>query len=645
MLMRLHLLYLLLLISPRTIFPTEGPLPFPEYAQAEMRPALADTAELNQMIGEAKRLYGKKENVAAMAIIRDAMKFAETKKITIPYTLYQIYAETALAMGDYGTAYKESEIAITLLKPTVMYRQYAEVALFRSKVLQSIGKFSSAIELLNQVAALASDKHLKGILPVVYRELSNIYNMSDDQANERKSLDMMLESSVAESDSEFISRAYFRKGEFILRRDSNIRESIRYFTEALRIRELRGDSSLFPTIINRIGWNHYLLKNYDSAMRWFRKCIVISEQQRNFAYLANSYGNIGTIRRDLKDYPGALENYGRSTAYSLNTKDWFNLSWVYKDMSDLYQAMGEYKKAYYSYVSYKQYSDSLKVQSYNTGLAEARARYQTEAKDKEVEVLALKLDRQRYLTFGFAALIILALLIGILLYRQSRLNNRRKISEMNRKIAEITQANLRQQMNPHFIFNTLNSIQYYMYQHDKIATNNYLTKFSSLMRKILENSRHTAVPIRDELDALQLYLELETLRFKDKFTYTIHIDEEIDTLLYKIPTMLIQPYVENAICHGLINREGNGRLTIEMELKGNFIVCTIEDNGIGREAAMEIKKAKNTNHNSLGTMITESRLTLANELYGHGMKVIYTDLTEKGRPAGTRVDLQIPVMT
>ena len=115
----------------------------------------------------------------------------------------------------------------------------------------------------------------------------------------------------------------------------------------------------------------------------------------------------------------------------------------------------------------------------------------------------------------------------------SKLKAKRRISEMNRKISEITQANLRQQMNPPFIFNTLNSIQYYMYQHDKLATNNYLTKFSNLMRKVLENSQHTSIPLSDELNALNLYLELESIRFKDKFDYEIKVDEEIDPLMYK----------------------------------------------------------------------------------------------------------------
>jgi LytS/YehU family sensor histidine kinase len=236
--------------------------------------------------------------------------------------------------------------------------------------------------------------------------------------------------------------------------------------------------------------------------------------------------------------------------------------------------------------------------------------------------------------------------IGIMIFRESKLKDKRRISEMNRKISEITQANLRQQMNPHFIFNTLNSIQYYMYQHDKIATNNYLTKFSSLMRKVLDNSQHTSVPLSDELSALNLYLELETIRFKDKFNYQITVDEEIDPLMHRIPTMLIQPYVENSISHGLIPMEGKGYVNVDLKLQNEYIVCTIEDNGIGRDASRERNKKKEGNHNSLGTQITASRLDLVNELYGTSLRIVYTDLkNENGEPAGTRVEIHIPIIT
>jgi LytS/YehU family sensor histidine kinase len=238
------------------------------------------------------------------------------------------------------------------------------------------------------------------------------------------------------------------------------------------------------------------------------------------------------------------------------------------------------------------------------------------------------------------------MLIGVLLYYQMKTNAKRKISEMNNKLSEITHANLRQQMNPHFIFNTLNSIQYYMYQHDKIATNNYLTKFSRLIRKILENSQLPLVSLKDELDVIQLYLELETLRFKDKFTFEVILDEEIDTLTYKIPSMLIQPYVENAVCHGLINKPANGSLLIQLKICDQHICCTIQDNGIGREAAMQIQKQKESTHNSLGTKITESRIKLTNQLYGTDLRVIYTDLKDDlNQAAGTRVELHLPLMT
>jgi len=242
---------------------------------------------------------------------------------------------------------------------------------------------------------------------------------------------------------------------------------------------------------------------------------------------------------------------------------------------------------------------------------------------------------------------ILIIAIAILLVRQNRLSTRQRLAEMDHKVSEMTQRNLRQQMNPHFIFNTLNSIQYYVFQNDKIASNNYMTKFASLIRKTLENSQHTAIPIKEELDALELYLELESLRFKEKFNWKITVDEEIDSLLYKIPTMLIQPYVENSICHGLMNKDnGKGHINVNLNLKGDYIQCIIEDNGIGREKAMQIKKKKNNNHTSLGTSITESRLKLVNSIYGKKMKIEYTDkMDDNNDGAGTRVLIYIPIIT
>ena len=136
------------------------------------------------------------------------------------------------------------------------------------------------------------------------------------------------------------------------------------------------------------------------------------------------------------------------------------------------------------------------------------------------------------------------------------------------------------------------------------------------------------------------------IRFRDKFSYSINVDDEIDTLLYKVPTMLIQPYVENSICHGLMPGDIKGTLKIDLLLENEYISCIIEDNGIGREAALEKRKKSEKNHNSLGTQIVTSRLDLVNALYGTSLKTIYTDLkNDKGEPVGTRVEIQIPILT
>jgi len=372
---------------------------------------------------------------------------------------------------------------------------------------------------------------------------------------------------------------------------------------------------------------------YDSSVYCYESSLKrYSIPGKKYSMASNALGNLGTLYRDLNKPEEAIKYYKKAIDNALKVNSLFNLQWIYMDMSDMYLKLRDTTNAYLSYVMFKKYSDAYNAVKSSQGMSDARIRYEADTRNKELQLLSLRLKNNRLLNFGFAGFIILTAVIGFLLLRGSQLKNKRRLSEMNSKISELTQANLRQQMNPHFIFNTLNSIQYYMYQHDKLATNNYLTKFSSLMRKVLDNSQHTSVPLSDELSALNLYLELESIRFKDKFDFRITIDDEIDPIMHKVPTMLIQPYVENSISHGLIPKEGKGFVHIDLKLNGSCILCTIEDNGIGREASMERNLKREGNHNSLGTRISRSRLDLLNELYGTGLQTVYSDLRdENGR--------------
>ncbi|HYG40110.1 MAG TPA: histidine kinase, partial [Cytophagales bacterium] len=178
---------------------------------------------------------------------------------------------------------------------------------------------------------------------------------------------------------------------------------------------------------------------------------------------------------------------------------------------------------------------------------------------------------------------------------------------------ELEQKLLRSQMNPHFIFNSLTSIQNYIYKEKPELAASYLGKFAKLMRLILENSRQEYIPFSKEIETLQLYLELQKVRFADKFDFQIVIDPLIDQDEVSIPPMFAQPFIENSLEHGIVHKSEQGQIKISFSLQDDYILFEVEDNGIGRAKAAQINKALKTGHHSYATTITEERLALIHE--------------------------------
>ncbi|MEM1325144.1 MAG: histidine kinase [Bacteroidota bacterium] len=219
-------------------------------------------------------------------------------------------------------------------------------------------------------------------------------------------------------------------------------------------------------------------------------------------------------------------------------------------------------------------------------------------------------------------------------------------AQFSRKIAEIEMTALRAQMNPHFLFNVLNSIKLYMVQNDARTASRYLTKFSRLIRLILNNSKVSMVTLEEELNALKLYIEMENFRFNDKFDYELNVEEGVSTGSVKIPPMVLQPYVENAIWHGLMHKEqerGLLSMTVRQDDQNSGLLFIIEDNGIGRERAMQIRTRTANKHKSVGMQITQDRIAIANKLFNTNATVEVIDLKEDGQATGTRVVLHLPV--
>ncbi len=219
-----------------------------------------------------------------------------------------------------------------------------------------------------------------------------------------------------------------------------------------------------------------------------------------------------------------------------------------------------------------------------------------------------------------------------------------ELDKMNEQLARVELASLRNQMNPHFIFNSLNSIHKYIWENKQEDASEYLTKFSKLVRMIFENSKEKEISLSKELEMLRLYIELEHRRCNNKFDYSIRIDPLVNTQNISIPSMIIQPYVENAIWHGLVQKEGNGNLNINIEQENNRLTCIIEDDGIGRKKAGEIKAQKQDIHKSLGMNITQERLELLSNQSGNNASVEIVDIYNENE-TGTRVILKLPLNT
>ncbi len=218
-------------------------------------------------------------------------------------------------------------------------------------------------------------------------------------------------------------------------------------------------------------------------------------------------------------------------------------------------------------------------------------------------------------------------------------------NSFKQQIAQTEIAALRAQMNPHFIFNCLNSIQYFTAKNDSESASNYLSKFSRLIRLVLENSRSEKVTLHNELETLRLYIEMEAMRFQNKLSYRLNINQEIDQDYIQIPPLLLQPFVENAIWHGLMHKEEGGTIVIDVTTDDfTLLRVTVTDDGVGRQAAAEFKSKTATKNKSFGMKVTADRIKLINQLYKTETQIQIIDLKNAdGLATGTKVIIEIPI--
>ncbi|MDA9773642.1 histidine kinase [Saprospiraceae bacterium] len=261
----------------------------------------------------------------------------------------------------------------------------------------------------------------------------------------------------------------------------------------------------------------------------------------------------------------------------------------------------------------------------------------------EIKSYEIKINRPWYLAWWFHLILFLLTISTFYLLYKWKLGQELKIQkqqlDIDKQIAEIELKALKAQMNPHFVFNSLNSVKALILEQKSDEAITYLTSFSNLIRKILNNSNDKFIRLQDELQTVKLYLELESLRFDEAFSYSIEVDPQVSVDFVEIPALLLQPFIENAIWHGLLPKSmGDKRLKIHIEKVGEFIDISIEDNGIGRKAAQLIKTRSRSKNTSLGMTINNQRIQLLKQLYGNEASVDIIDLKDESNQAqGTKI--------
>ena len=571
---------------------------------------------------------------------------------------YLAFGKTYYQITNYTTALSDCDTALSIFKKLNDKKNIATTVRTIAVSYSGLGNYSKGIE--NNFAALRLFEELndeKGI-ENIYNNIGVAYYYLLDYdkaiANYKKALPIckkLDDKYGVASALDNIAIAYQDEGKLD---SANI-----YDLQAIKIFEAINHQPALGRIYANRGDILSRMHDATSAFAFYNRAVEINEELGIDDQLGNDYASIGSLYLELaKDSAG---RFNASPELKTNKNDLLKKAQSYftkaipliKNSGDVdflmsasllasetEERLGNFKNALVFHKDYTLYKDSIFNDANKRKIEAMETERLTEVKDKQIALQASEVKRQtlirNIILIAVVALAAFAFLF-IFLY-----NKRRKI-KFDKRVMEVEMKALRAQMNPHFIFNSLHSINKYVMDNDKKNASVYLSKFANLMRLILENSREQEVPLEQDLQALELYIQLEALRFKNSFIYYIEVDEKIDKENTLIPPMLLQPFVENSILHGIHDKE-NGIIKINIQQENEMIRCIVEDNGSGNTEQMAFAYDENKKHKSLGKKIISERLSIINQLKKAKASVNIFDVKDnEDKPGGIRVELLLPL--
>jgi sensor histidine kinase YesM len=600
------------------------------------------------------------------------------KNVTTEKVLAQTYMNLALAsfcQSYFDRAAEACTKVIELSRKADDKKSLGEATAIMGSISFETGNYEKSFEYFNQSLQIFKALGDSYNTAIVLAKIGDLYRLAGDNKmalnfysqslNYKKSISLEWYPLVDLGDTYYSLEQY----------DSTLYDQEKYL-QTIKSMTIRSNYTTLPRM--RIAEIDIASKEYDKALNILTEELKVSEKNNDKNQMMRLLLNMAKAYEGKKEYEKAFSyaKYLLQNAQSHQAKQYIRDA--YKLMSDLYEHMHNVDKAYYYYQQYTYMKDFVALDEVSKKLAIYKAATENEKKQAQIELLnkeklisqqQLQLSGQQLKSESFLkniliiGVLVLALL-GFIIFRNimlkrkneahrheiveneltlQKLESEKAKSDMQQKATELEMQALRAQMNPHFIFNCLNSINRFIIANKAEMAANHLTKFAKLIRLVLQQSGKPFIPLEDELFCLQLYMDLEALRFEIPFRYEIHTNE-INTSATLIPSLLLQPFVENAIWHGLQARDLQGNITIDMNLQNGILHCKIIDNGIGREKANLLVTKKENDKTSLGIKLTEHRLQLIDTVNNNNVGVAITDVRNKaGQIAGTCVDIKIPV--
>lgn len=378
--------------------------------------------------------------------------------------------------------------------------------------------------------------------------------------------------------------------------------------------------------------------NFDKALIYYSKAEKLLLNQNSPWYLGYSYLGLTKTYLELNKLEQATLTAQKGIEQYRSIGSKFNLVELHKLLVLISERKGDYATALDNYRNVQSYKDSVSSEKQIKQLNQLKIEFKTEKKEAKIASLSQEISVRLLEIKQKNQAIIIGFMIALLVLSTFYFFNRQRSLKRQQSQTELEQRFLRSQLNPHFISNALLAVQNFMLKNQADRAASYLAKFSKLMREILENSRQEFILVEDEIEMLKNYMDIHKLRMNDAFDYTIKMDKSIDPESDTIPPMFVQPFIENAIEHGIVNAKNGGLIELSFIKSGDYISIEIKDNGEGLS-----KSEVTENHTSLSTTIIRERMELFNKSLKNKIQLLLGDYSnDQGKILGTKVELKVP---